>query len=322
MKQKQTADPIIDHGVTQLPYQRVLVVLTGTDLDTCVLRYLCLLEALGSTSQTSGVHGMAYRMLSLRAHGQDSRSDDSVGLQAGVCLPPDDKERPIVFFHTLRKGGCRALLELVAKQNIDLILAGCPIQETGSRPILSEIRLLTLRAPCPVWVVPDTVQDPKIQHIVVPMDFNIPCGEAAQVASVLAEAWQIREILALHAYFQESGFPSERSARALKDGKWQAFSECTSRLGRNAPWFKLYFEEGPCVSRVIERFAERSDADLIVMGTCQRSRWAAAVLGSTLLETIERSRIPVLVVKTGHRVSFLREVFEAMLHPKDILRTS
>lgn len=213
-------------------------------------------------------------------------------------------------------------MELVVKQRIDLILVGRSSHESESTPISSVVRHLALTAACPVWIVPDTAKASKVQNIIVPMDFGTSCAEAAEVASILAEAWRIPECLALHAYFQDSRFPSEQSAQALKEGKWYAFAECTSRIKRTAPWFKLHFEEGARVSTVIGSFARKRGADLIVLGTQQRSQYAAALRGSTTLETIESSRIPVLVVKSGQGSSFFREILTAVLRPKDVLQTA
>jgi len=321
MSQQQAANAITETSVELFPFRRVLVLLTETDADTCVLRYLSMLEDARGTGPLPRVQETSILPLPSDARAGYSRRPQSGKVQA-AGLMTEPRTSISVSFHTLGKDNLRDLVDLLARPDLDLVLVGRPSHRMNARRTLPIIRRLALNTACPIWIVPETATNPRFQTIVVPMDFGESCGEAAEMASSLAAAWRIPECLALHAYFSESRFPSQQGVEALNEGKWHAFSECTSRLSRNAPWFKLHFEEGRRVSKVIERFAERVRADLIVMGADQRSRWAAAALGSTLLETIEGSRIPVLVVKTGRKISFFREVLEAVLHPKDVLQTS
>jgi nucleotide-binding universal stress UspA family protein len=320
MSQQQAANPITETGAGLFPFRRVLVLLNETELDRCVLGYLGMLEEAGSAAFRfeEGTSNLPISSLARKVH---SHHHEPEKVQAAFSMS-GHRGSVSVSFRTVKKNNRRDLRSFLAQPDVDLILVGRPSHTTDSRHAFSVIRHLALGAACPVWIVPDTATTSRVRSIVVPMDFGEPSGEAAQVASMLASAWQIPECLALHAYFLNSCFPSKQGVEALNEGKWHAFSECTSRLSRNAPWFKLHFEEGPRVSEAIVRFAERNSADLIVMGAHQRSQCAATLLGSTLLETLERSRIPVLVVKSGQRSNFLCEVLDAVLHPKDALQTS
>jgi len=247
--------------------------------------------------------------------------DDS----AGVALNPNvdgvsdlEAGKPSIFFHHLQKGR-KPMMNLVAQEGIDLILVG---RSTHQTRLVSDLRSLVLQAPCSVWVIPDSVNAPKLQSIVVSMDLRTPLSPAVQAASAIAEARHIPECLALHVYFLETRFPSRKYAQIENERKWHAFAECISCIQRNGTWFKLHFEEGAQVSRVIGRFADERSVDLVVMETKRRSPSSAAVLGSTVLDTVETSHSPVLVVKNSHESGFFRELLAAMIRPKDGLQTS
>jgi nucleotide-binding universal stress UspA family protein len=287
---KRSERPVLGFGALGLlSYRRILVALTGTEGDTSVLRYLSMLDGIGSVAPNPNVDGVSDL----------------------------EEDKPSIFFHHLQKGR-KSLMNLVAQEGIDLILVGRATHQTRS---VSDLRYLVLQAPCPVWVIPDSGNAPKLQSIVIPMDLRTPLSQAVQAASAIAEARHIPECLALNVYFLETRFPSRKYAQIENKRKWHAFAECISCIRPNGTWFTLHFEEGAQVSKVIGRFVEELDVDLVVMGTKRRSPFAGTVFGSTILETVESGGTPVLVVKTGES-RFFRELLAAMFRPKDVLQTS
>jgi len=275
---KRSERPVLGFGALGLlSYRRILVALTGTEGDTSVLRYLSMLDGIGSVAPNPNVDGVSDL----------------------------EEDKPSIFFHHLQKGR-KSLMNLVAQEGIDLILVGRATHQTRS---VSDLRYLVLQAPCPVWVIPDSGNTPKLQSIVIPMDLRTPLSQ------------DIPECLALNVYFLETRFPSRKYAQIENERKWHAFAECISCIKRNGTWFKLHFEEGAQTSRVIGRFVDERSVDLVVMETKRRSPSAAAVLGSNVLDTVETSHSPVLVVKTGHESGFFRELLAAMFRPKDVLQT-
>ncbi|MBM3801756.1 MAG: universal stress protein [Acidimicrobiia bacterium] len=306
-----------------LPYRRILVLLTGTALDTGVLRYLCLLSEIVGVPWIEQTSELPRRGEMARGTATNGRQYDGCRFTSAVTSSPHHSQLPFVIFHTIRQGSLKSLIDLVTEHEIDLILVGRSTCEPRKLSIRSTVCYLAMEAPCPVWVVPDAVTNPSLQSILVPMDLSAGVSEAANAASALAEACQIPDCLAVHVYFQETRSPSSQYSQLLNERKWQTFAEATSQIKRNGTWFRIHFEEGPSVSKAIQKVADDSGADLIVVATRQRSRLAAALFGGSTLETIESSRVPVLVVKQGTcRSGLFRELAKAMRRPRHSLQTS
>lgn len=91
------------------------------------------------------------------------------------------------------------------------------------------------------------------------------------------------------AYFAELAEEEERTARRVAE-------QAAARIRAHHVPVSVEVEEGP-VPRAIIEVAERTDADLIVMGSRGLGRIAGALLGSTARAVARHSEIPVLVVR-------------------------
>jgi nucleotide-binding universal stress UspA family protein len=185
------------------------------------------------------------------------------------------------------------LLEYAATHQVDLLLVGHRRDHPGRRALA---RRLAMKAPCSVWMAPDSSSS-GVRRIIVPIDFSRHAADTMGVAVALARLAGPAECLALHVYFDESVARFEGLDRVLREEAAQSFQKFMAPIDHGDVAVKLLVEEGANVANAIVRTAAQHEADLIVMGTRGRSRSASILLGSVAEETIIATRIPLLAVK-------------------------
>ena len=140
-----------------------------------------------------------------------------------------------------------------------------------------------------------------MNKILVPIDFSPASTNACEYAASLALAFHA-EINLLYVY--KDPVPATEESIAWSGGNSELFQEKEEQLKKTIETLQvkhLVKISGNVVhgfkGKVIRDMAERSGADLIVMG--MKAALRNRVAGTTVLKTIRKSSIPVLIVPEG-----------------------
>jgi len=144
-------------------------------------------------------------------------------------------------------------------------------------------------APCPVISVrTDFILGGSIKRIILPIDDSFETTKKVPMATKLAQAFNA-DILVLSIY--ESDLPSIRK-------KTDVYVKDTVRFIKSK---SINVEETACSSnnipKSIVQYAEKSEADLIVIMTDQDKASSDIIMGMNSQQIINRSSIPILSVK-------------------------
>ena len=142
-----------------------------------------------------------------------------------------------------------------------------------------------------------------IQHILVPLDFSDHAAPVLEWVTHLAKQHGARVTL-LHAYHLPVEFQQLEGAYLPPDFWSNVKAEAEQSLGRFADQLREQGIEVEAAVRegypttVIEEESEQKQADLIVIGTRGLTGLKHLLLGSVAERVVQKSRCPVLTVKT------------------------
>jgi nucleotide-binding universal stress UspA family protein len=290
-------------------FHRILLGMSHTPADNELLRYAALAARACCATTVSCVHVLPLE--TRRPEEGDAASPRDQVLAAleetvrghFTGAPPETRTRVEV----LKGPRLDRLLHFALEQEADVTLV-------GHRPGRGRRRALALRlamkAPCPVWVVPERAPA-TLQRILVPVDFSDPSADALRLAASLAETAGGVECFTLHVASPEPTLLSDDPGKVPQTCAHEAYVQWLASAGCSGIRAEPLFESGRHVGDTVVRVAGERQVDLIVMGTRGRSPSAAILLGSTTEHTILDSPIPVLAVKaSGAPMGLLEALLE------------
>jgi nucleotide-binding universal stress UspA family protein len=286
-------------------YRHLMVALSRTETDPPLLRYAAMVARLGTANELRFVHVIPGRAAPSPpdVHQEALRDLEASVHQHAHGIPGDTRVSCDVLHGPLTD----QLLTHAADRHVDLLFVGHRRSHSGRKALA---RRLAMKAPCSVWMVPDG-SPPAIGRILVPIDFSDHAADAMGVAASLAQRHGLREVLALHVYFDEARTTFDEYDQILRGQEQEAFRQFISPINCHGVEVKPLFEEGADTSHTIDRVAAREQADLIVMATRGRSRSAAILLGSVTEDVILQAQVPLLVVKHfGARLGVLQALLD------------
>ena len=287
-------------------FRKLAVALQQAPEDAALIRYAAQVAALGTAESLRFVH---VAQLASKTLDEPAKLAAQRSLQTTVDSSLPGGTQNLDVGHDVLAGPLTdELLRYVADQKIDLVLVG-RARKDGGRQSLA--RRLAMKAPCSVWMVPESATAP-IRRILVPIDFSDHAEDTLRVAVSLARLCGA-ECLPLHVYFNEAVITYEGYDQVLRGEEEAAYRKFVAPIDVSGVEMKPIFEEGPNAPHTIERVAQQVGADLLVMGTRGRSRSAAILLGSVTEETMLSTRLPLLAVK--HFGAWMN-VVQALLDPR------
>lgn len=126
-----------------------------------------------------------------------------------------------------------------------------------------------------------------IKKILVPLDFSESSKKGLMVALLIAKQFEA-SITALYVSHKSLPNISELSTDFLNQAKKQSLEQ-----GIN---FKKEISKGK-PSEKIPKFAETNEFDLIIIGARGLSKTKKILLGSVSKKVIDKSKVPVLIIK-------------------------
>ncbi len=215
-------------------------------------------------------------------------------------------------FETLRSiSPADEILTFATKSGIDLVVMGTHGRAAISHFLLGSIAEKVVRhAHCPVVTVAhqeDTIYDfPKLQRLLVPIDFSDHSKLAVKHAATLAKKFKA-DIDFLHVVDQRvhpsyyvmgeasllQVFPDivEKSTAKLEEFVGELLSQKNSG--------QVYIREGNPHTEIV-KFAQEHGADMIVMATHGLSGLEKLIIGSTAEKVVRKATCPTFTVKPKH----------------------
>jgi nucleotide-binding universal stress UspA family protein len=290
-------------ALTMHRFRHLLVGLARTEPDAGLIRYAALLARLGTAVEVRFVHVLPTAPALGDTH--DRALDD---LRAAVAKHFTGVPEGVRVSHDVLKGPLLdRLLSFAAEQEVELMLLGHGQGHSGQRSLA---RRLAMKAPCSVWMVPEDAP-PRLERILVPVDFSEPAADQMLVATALARLAGAPAVQALHVYFDEARVTYEEAEQVLLGEEEKALEEFLAPLNLKGTRVEPLFRQSSDIPAAILRVADEQQVDVIVLATRGRSRSAAILLGSVTEGVIIDSRRPVLVVKHfGARLSLLQVLLD------------
>ncbi len=280
-----------------LPFQRLLVALSGRDTDCGLLRYAAMLHRTLPGAE----------VLCLHVTGEGDPADLSRNFASGVAAL-----LPAALSEVVAGDVLDSILGVATAHRSDLILLG----HSSGRRRRSLARRLSMKAPCSVWIAPGQAE-PSIRRILVPFDFSPISADCVSVATALAEAAGLEECLALHVEFNQAVVTFDELEEIVAEDRDRAFGLFVAPINLHGVWVKPLFVDSPNVAQTIVRTAIEQRSDLIVMGTRGRSPSAAVLLGSETEHCLMATPVPLLAVKHfGAHLSLLQALRDERLRKR------
>lgn len=206
------------------------------------------------------------------------------------------------------------LLRRIREYNVDLVVAGKAADKPhgGSLP-----EKLARKAPCSVLVVREG-QSPKINRILVPIDFSTLCAEAVETALILARTVRGAKIHCVHAYstwppaYASMGYTCEAYPDLIVRHVDEEFDQFLARFNLKGLDVDTEVVADPSPARAIRVAVDSFAPDIVVMATRGRTDAAAMVLGSVTERMIRTTSVPLLAVK---RKGEGKGLLDAVLNP-------
>jgi SulP family sulfate permease len=264
------------------PYRKALLALPLTDAGLGLIEYTVLLCRLGVLHDVKVVHVVTEGMAELERIA--SAMESAVG---------DRLQSDRVSYHVLEGDRTDTILRFSVEHEIEMVLLG---HRRSRNPRRSLARRLAMKAPCSVWLVPDG-SPVALSRIIAPVDLSEHSADSLREAVSIASVAGVREITALHVYFDTkvvSDSGSEARAHREDENDMSRFLS-----GINDKRIRVVAEsiEAPNVAHAIHHLSSERGADLIVMGTRGRSRAASVLLGSETEQALIETNIPIIAIK-------------------------
>jgi nucleotide-binding universal stress UspA family protein len=280
-------------------FTRPLTALSLTAPDEGLLRYASLIAASGGCEEIRFAHVAADgddRLPASELQALRERMQAEVGAHFSATARRRE-------FDVVQGPRVDQLLSLAEQHGSDVIVLGHRRMRSARRSLA---RRLALVAPCSVWLVPEA-SPARVSNILVPVDFSSHSRDALSLATSLAAAMGLPQVLALHVFFDPSTIRYDEHVEEIRGNEEAALADMLAATDCHGVRVEPLYEESTHVSQTIVRVAERHGADLIVMNTRGRSRAAAVFLGSVTSDALAATRIPLLAVKHfGRRMSILQ----------------
>jgi nucleotide-binding universal stress UspA family protein len=151
----------------------------------------------------------------------------------------------------------------------------------------------------------------RFHHVLVPIDFEESSEDALEAAVELALTFHARLTL-VHAWDVPSSayaamtYISADVWTAIEQGAKARLASALATVQKRLPSARATLLKGPTASEILAA-ADRSKADLIVMGTHGRRGISHLLLGSVAEKVVRLSPVPVLTVRGKNRGESMQE---------------
>jgi nucleotide-binding universal stress UspA family protein len=191
----------------------------------------------------------------------------------------------------------KLLLDQRRQSSADLIVLGAHARR-GLLDFGNTARAILAKADCPLWI---QVSEPApIRSLLVPVDLSEESLSALDLGRRLAAGLGARVVVlsCFDAPASLAAAGKEDDADVIVGQVRESARRRLDQLLEQIPWGDVEPEVAFVPAEpAVEILRRQDDNQLIVMGTHGRTRFSAAVLGSTTYAVLREARIPVLVLR-------------------------
>ena len=194
----------------------------------------------------------------------------------------------------------KLLLDQRRQSSADLVVLGAHVRR-GLLDFGDTARAILAKADCPLWI--QASAPVPIRRVLVPVDLSEDSVALMELARRLAGGCgagvTILSCFDVPVSLTGGGeaFDTAEIITQVRKSARRKFDQLLDQVEWGALAPKVCFVPGDPVAEILHRQKEN---DLIVMGTHGRTRFSAAVLGSTAYSVLREARIPVLVLRRKH----------------------
>ena len=201
----------------------------------------------------------------------------------------------------------RKIVEIVGEEDIDLIVMGTHARKGLTRILLGSVAERVLRtAGIPVWTVPTTgttVAHPSPTSILCSHDFSEASMRALELTRDLKKPFHAG-VTALHVLPEELEAESPFRPGWLQPAQQARYRDALGRelerdiddvFGPGAQAVQAKTAHGVVIDQIVQA-QEESGADLMILGASGKNAVERFLLGSTTVDLLRRSAVPVITV--------------------------
>jgi len=287
-----------------LDFGRVLIALELGDEDESTLAYASRLFRLLQPKRVDVVHVLDTRMVPdaiLEKYSdwlRPARQRRSGRLRDSIAGNLEVHEDTAVHQHILAGAPLRQILDLSSQQRSSVIITGS--SNRGSRVATLPVRLAR-RAGCSVLIVP-AGSPPRLQELLVPIDFDQGSAYAVTIAAALADRALTPRLRGLHAYAlppgaRESGKSEKALAEIVLTYARHAYDRFLEGITDLSVPLEMEYVLDLHPAHAVLKAARRDHCDLIVMGEPDGKATGQGQLGRVAVRVIYDSPVPVLFAR-------------------------
>lgn len=304
-----------------IQFNRIMVGLDFTPTDKVVLEYTKMLQGAFKPSVIYFVHAEEdlddIPQEILEEYGTDILKPHDEGLletlEKEVSEHFSTTDETTIHCQVVEGGPFKEMLHWSHIKQIDLLIVGKKNVENGKGVLPQR---LARKIDASVLFVPEDYTPKKIERVMLPLDFSKKSKMALQLASRLFDGQDV-EFVGGHCYTLPLGWHKTGKDRAefeeiMKNHATNKFNDYMEGLDDISLTPAFEIDENREPSEEIISMAEKTNSDLILIGSRGKTDIATVILGSTTEKLLAHHKpIPILMAKKkGETIGFLEALFK------------
>lgn len=213
---------------------------------------------------------------------------------------------PVIYAQTDSASPADAIVDYATEEEIDLVVMGTHGRKGVDRLLSGSVSEQVVRtAPCPVFTVMPSDEPsgvPTIARVLAPVDLSDQSETVMKHAAALSDAYaaplDLLHVVEEAAYPNAYGLdPLTPSLPNVQDRAREALETLAGELELRTDPVNIHVLAGHAARDIVE-FADKHEADLIVMATHGRTGLKRFLIGSVAEKVVRRAPCPVFTLKT------------------------
>lgn len=286
-------------------YKRLVVGLAFTETDESTIRYAAMISRLAKSEKVLFVHAVRNFQTLETIHKEYPKLLEPIDvftkkqMQAEVGKYFNGLPETTLEYEVVEGSPKLELLRVCKEQEIDLLIIGKTATNFEDTKLPIKI---ARKVSCSALVVPAKAA-PKIQNILVPIDFSDNAKDAIETGLNFAAAAGITNINCVHIYtvpigYHQSGKSYEELfGKAIKEQAEKNCTEFLAQIARKGLSITPLFAQNNDVAEGVKKIIEQNQIDLILVGARGKEALAGLLMGSVTRALIKTTSIPLISVK-------------------------
>lgn len=238
--------------------------------------------------------------------GGDSPSDAAVQHMDVKTATQERGTVPVIYTQRDSASPSEAIIDYATDRDMDVVVMGTHGRQGMERLLSGSVSEEVVRgAPCPVFTVLPSAEEsgvPTISRVLAPVDLSEQSSMVVDHAAALSDAYGTPLDL-LHVV-EEAAYPSAYGLDTtsptlpdVQDRAREALETLASELEMRTDPVNIHVLAGNAARDIVE-FADKHEADLIVMATHGRTGLDRFLIGSVAEKVVRQAPCPVFTLKS------------------------